>query len=72
MHSKKIAIREGALFRFFVCYHESLKKSFKINLKEGVTSHVRRIPRYSGFLWMALANTGIFLRGLQRCGKSRT
>ena len=35
-------------------------------------AYVLRISRYSGFLWVVLTNTGIFLRSLKLCGKSRT
>ena len=35
-------------------------------------AYVLRIPRYSGFLCVVPTNTGIFLRGLKLCGKSRT
>ena len=34
--------------------------------------YVLRISRYSGFLWVVPTNTGMFLRGLKLCGKSRT
>ena len=34
--------------------------------------NVLRISRYSGFLWVVLTNTGIFLRGLKLSGESRT
>ena len=30
------------------------------------------ILRYSGFLWLVPANTGIFLRGLKLCEESKT
>ena len=33
---------------------------------------VLRIARYSGFLWVAPTNTGIFLRRLKLYGESRT
>ena len=35
-------------------------------------AYVLCISRYSGFLWVVLTNTGIFLRGLKLCGESRT
>ena len=35
-------------------------------------AYVLRISRYSGFLWVVPANTGIFLRGLKPYGESRT
>ena len=35
-------------------------------------AYVLRISRYSGFLWVAPTNAGIFLRGLKLCGESRT
>ena len=35
-------------------------------------AYVLRISRYSGFLWVVPANTGIFLRGLKLYGESRT
>ena len=35
-------------------------------------TYVLRISRYSGFLWVVLNNTGIFLDGLKLCGESRT
>ena len=46
------------------------------SLKDGAyycyCAYVLRISRYSGFLWVVPANTGIFLRGLKLCGESRT
>ena len=45
-------------------------------LKDGAyfcyCAYVLRISRYSGFLWVVLTNTGIFLRGLKLCGENRT
>ena len=45
-------------------------------LKDGAyycyCAYVLRISRYSGFLWVVPANTGIFLRGLKLCRESRT
>ena len=35
-------------------------------------AYVLRISRYSGFVWVVPTNTGIFLRGLKLCRKSRT
>ena len=35
-------------------------------------AYLLRISRYSGFLWVVPANTGIFLCGLKLCEESRT
>ena len=35
-------------------------------------AYVLRISRYSGFLWVVLTNTGIFLCSLKLCGESGT
>ena len=47
-----------------------------ITLKDGAyycyCVYVLRISRYSGFLWVMLTNTGIFLRGLKLSGESRS
>ena len=49
--------------------------STKRGLKDGAyycyCAYVLRIARYSGFLWVMLTNTGIYLRGLKLYGKSR-
>ena len=48
----------------------------KIVFKDGAyycyCAYVLRIARYSGFQWVVLTNTGIFLRGLKLFGESRT
>ena len=45
-------------------------------LKDGAyycyCAYVLRISRYSGFLWVVLINTGIFLRGSKVYEESRT
>ena len=49
---------------------------FNKRIKDGAyycyCAYVLRISRYSVFLWVVPANTGIFLRGLKLYGKSRT
>ena len=47
-----------------------------LGLKDGANysycAYVLRVSRYSGFLWVVPTNTGIFLRGLEIYGESRT
>ena len=55
---------------------DSHQEGFHYRLKDGAyycyCAYVLRISRYSGFLWVVLTYTGIFLRGLKLSRENRT
>ena len=65
--------KQGLVYRCYI--QRTYIFSFRF-LKDGAyycyCAYVLRILRYSDFLWVVPANTGIFLRGLKLCRESRT
>ena len=66
-------------YRYFLLSFGDVVKdvwSYMYNVKDGAyycyCAYVLRISRYSGFLWVVPANTGIFLRAFKLYGESRT
>ena len=55
------------------CFNNKLtERSFKAGAYYCYCAYVLRISRYSDFLSVVHTNAGIFLRGLNLCGESRT
>ena len=70
-----LAVNSQGIFLLVVMIKRSLVKRiimFKDSAYFCYCACVLCISRYSGFLWVVLTNTGIFLRGLKLCGESRT
>ena len=72
---KQQQMNEGVIFKRSCGGRESAKRQFGF-IKDGAyycyCAYVLRISRHSGFLWVMLINTRMFLRSLKLCGENRT
>ena len=72
MISRCRGVRQRNALKFVLHVQHEYFSSFKDGAYYCYCAYVLRISRYSDFLSVVPSNAGIFLRGLNLCGESRT